>query len=477
MNFVLLGLIIYLVVILIIGFVTYKYMGSLDDFLLGGRRLGAWALAISERASGESAWFLLGLPGLAYATGMSAFWTVIGCGFGIFLSWSLIAFRLRKETGKYNALTIPDYFEARFDDKSHTLRVISTVIILIFYTVYVGAQFIGAGKILNVTFGIPTLYGMLIGAGVVMFYTLMGGFLAVVWTDVVQGLIMALVSIGLPIIGIIEMGGINQFISGISKVGTEFLSINAGKTGQSLILGLIIGSLGIGLGYMGQPHLLARYMAINKEKDVRQGLLVAMLWVLLAYWGAAFIGILGLSYLGPHGVIDAEHIMPRLALILMPSLLAGFAISGAIAAMMSTADSQLLVSTSAVVEDIYRKLLRNTATQEQLVKLSRIFTIVISLIALLLAIGAKQLIFWLVLYAWAGLGASFGPPLLLSLWWKKTTKQGVFAGLVLGTLTVLLWYNIPTLKGIVYELVPAFFASLFAVIVVSLATQKQKVNP
>ncbi len=473
MNYVMAGLIVYLVAVLLIGFITYKYMGSLDDFLLGGRRIGAWALAISERASGESAWFLLGLPGLAYATGMSAFWTVIGCGFGIFLSWSLIAFRLRKETGKYNALTIPDYFEARFEDKSHTLRVISTVIILIFYTVYVGAQFIGAGKVLNATFGIPHIYGMLIGAGIVMFYTLMGGFLAVVWTDVVQGLIMALVSIGLPVIGIIKMGGIHQFINGISKVGIEFLSINAGKTGSSLVLGLVIGSLGIGLGYMGQPHLLVRYMALKKEKDVRQGLLVAMLWVLFAYWGAAFIGILGLSYLGPHGVADAEQIMPRLALILMPGLLAGFAISGAIAAMMSTADSQLLVSTSAVVEDIYRKLIRKDASHKQLVKLSRIFTIVISVVALLLAIGAKQLIFWLVLYAWAGLGASFGPPLLLSLWWKKTTKQGVLAGLILGTVTVLLWYNIPALKGIVYELVPAFFISLTAVIVVSLVTQER----
>ncbi len=474
MNPVLVGLLIYLVLVLIIGFVTYRFMGSLDDFLLGGRRLGAWVLAISERASGESAWFLLGLPGLAFATGMSAYWTVIGCGIGIFLSWTLIARRLRDATERYGALTIPDYLEERFQDRSHVLRIISTIIILVFYTVYVGAQFIGAGKVLNETFGMPQIYGMLIGAGIVMFYTLMGGFLAVVWTDLIQGLLMLVVSVVLPIVGIAAMGGFSAFVQGLGKAGASFLTITGGKAGQSLILGLVIGSLGIGLGYMGQPHLLVRYMAIRRTREVRQGVLVAMSWVLLAYWGAALIGLVGVSYLGPFGVADPEKIMPRLALILFPGILAGFVISGAIAAMMSTADSQLLVATSAVVEDIYRKLFHKDAEQRVLVRYSRLFTVLISVVAFLLAVMAKQLIFWLVLYAWAGLGASFGPPLLLSLWWKKTTKAGALAGLILGTLTVLVWYNVPVLKSLVYELVPAFFISLVAVVVVSLLTYKEE---
>jgi sodium/proline symporter len=474
MNPILTGLLLYLLLVLVIGFITYRFMGSMDDFLLGGKRLGAWVLAISERASGESAWFLLGLPGLAFATGMSAYWTVIGCGIGIFLSWTLIARKLREKTGEYGALTIPDYLEERFRDGTHILRIVSTVIILVFYTVYVGAQFIGAGKVLNVTFGLNPLYGMMIGAGIVMFYTLMGGFLAVVWTDLIQGLLMVVVSIVLPIVGIIKMGGFGAFVEGLGKVNPEFLSIGGGKTGQALILGLAIGSLGIGLGYMGQPHLLVRYMAIKNPKDVRQGVLVAMIWVLLAYWGAALIGLVGVSYLGPSIVADSEQIMPKLAQTLFPGLIAGLAISGAIAAMMSTADSQLLVATSAVVEDIYRRLLKRDAEEAKLVVYSRLFTILIAVVAFILAVSAKQLIFWLVLYAWAGLGASFGPPLLLSLWWKGTTRWGALAGLIVGTLTVLIWYNVPSLKGIVYELVPAFTLSLIAVIVVSLLTKEER---
>ncbi len=471
MNSILAGLIGYLVVVLIIGFVTYRFMGTLDDFLLGGRRLGAMLIAFSERASGESAWFLLGLPGLAFVSGFSAYWTVIGCAAGIFLTWTLIAKRLRVQTGRFGALTIPDYLEARFQDTSHVLRIVATLIILVFYTVYLGAQFIGAGKVLDATFGLDPRTGMILGAAVVMFYTFMGGFLAVVWTDLVQGLLMVFVAVVLPILGIIEAGGWHTVVQNLQNLNPALLDIGGGQTGRALILGLVIGSLGIGLGYMGQPHLLVRYMAIKTPREIRRGVLVAMLWVLLAYWGAALIGIVGVAYLGPHGVADPEHLMPHLARVLFPGWFAGIVISGAIAAMMSTADSQLLVVTSAVVEDIYRKLFNAEATQRTLVVLSRVVTVVVTLLALALAIYAKQLIYWLVLYAWAGLGASFGPAILLSLWWKRTTRAGVLAGLITGTVVTLIWYNVPALKALVYELVPAFLASLLAVWLVSLATR------
>ncbi len=473
MNAILVGLIFYVLVMLVIGFISYRYMGSLDDFLLGGRRLGPTVIAFSERASGESAWFLLGLPGFAYAMGMSAYWTVIGCAIGIFISWVFIATRLRKLTEEYNALTIPDYLEEKFRDRSRLIRLTSTLIILVFYVVYLGAQFIGAGKILNATFGLEQNLGMLIGASIVVLYTMFGGFMAVALTDLVQGAIMLAVAVIMPIIGIMALGGPEQLISKLHNIDPSLLTVTAGKHGRDLILGVILGGLGVGLGYMGQPHLLTRYMAIDKVEHVRKGVLVAMLWVLFAYWGAALIGIVGLAYFG-EGLKDAEAVMPNLATALFPPIIAGFIIAGAVAAMMSTADSQLLVVTSAVVEDIYRKLMGKDLSRKQSVRFSRWVTLVVSIIAFAIAIFAKNLIYWLVLYAWSGLGASFGPVIILSLWWKKVNRWGALAGLITGTLTTIVWYNIPVLKNTIYELVPAFLFSTIAVVVVSLITQKKE---
>ncbi len=472
MNAVLVGLIFYVIVMIVIGFISYRYMGSLDDFLLGGRRLGPTVIAFSERASGESAWFLLGLPGFAYAMGMSAYWTVIGCAIGIFISWVFIATRLRKLTGEYGALTIPDYLEEKFKDRSKLIRLVSTTIILVFYVVYLGAQFIGAGKVLNATFGLDQNIGMLIGASVVVLYTMFGGFLAVALTDLVQGVIMLAVAVIMPLLGIAVMGGFGEVVNRLMEIDPNLLSVTAGKHGRDLILGVILGGLGVGLGYMGQPHLLTRYMAIDRVEHVRKGVLVAMLWVLFAYWGAALIGVVGLAYFGK-GLPDSEAVMPMLAMDLFPPIVAGFIIAGAIAAMMSTADSQLLVVTSAVVEDIYRKLFGKELSRENAVRFSRMVTLVVSILAFVIAVYAKNLIYWLVLYAWSGLGASFGPVILLSLWWKKVNKWGAIAGLITGTLTTIIWYNVPFLKNLIYELVPAFVFSTIAVIVVSLLTQKK----
>ncbi|NPA80356.1 MAG: sodium/proline symporter [Thermotogae bacterium] len=471
MNGVALGLILYIVLMLFIGAYTYRYMRTIEDFLLGGRRLGALVIAFSERASGESAWFLLGLPGFAYAMGMSVFWTVIGVALGIFVSWTVIAKRLRWETEKYGALTIPDYFEAKFKDDSRLLRIASTAIILLFYLFYLGAQIIGAGKILNATFGIDQTLGMLIGASVVALYTMAGGFTAVALTDLVQGVIMLVAAVLLPILGIAAIGGVGEMLSKLQSMDPNFLSITGGKAGRDLLVGTILGGMGVGLGYMGQPHLLTRYMAIRSTREVKKGVLIAMLWVLLAYWGAPFIGIVGKAYFGPE-IADAEHVMPMLATAVLPPIVAGFVIAGAVAAMMSTADSQLLVVTSAVVEDIYRKLLGRDLSQRALVSFSRWITLGITAFALVLALFAKNLIYWLVLYAWSGLGASFGPPLLLSLLWKGTTRWGVLAGMLVGTLTTIIWYNVPLLKGTVYELIPAFTFSLLATWAVSRMTRK-----
>ena len=471
MSGVAIGLIAYVVVMLLIGLYTYRFMHTIDDFLLGGRKLGALVIAFSERASGESAWFLLGLPGFAYAMGMSVFWTVVGVALGIFVSWTVIAKRLRWETEKYGALTIPDYLEARFEDRSRLIRVFSTAIILLFYLFYLGAQIIGAGKVLNATFGIDPVLGMVIGAGVVALYTMAGGFTAVALTDLVQGVIMLFAAVFLPILGIMAIGGVGETFAKLKEIDPNFLSVLGGKAGRDLLVGTILGGMGVGLGYMGQPHLLTRYMAIRSTHEVRKGVLIAMLWVLLAYWGAPFIGIVGKAYFGPE-LADAEKVMPMLATAVLPPVVAGFVIAGAIAAMMSTADSQLLVVTSAVVEDIYRKLLNRELSQEKLVAFSRWATLAVTAFALILALFAKNLIYWLVLYAWSGLGASFGPPILLALLWKGTNRWGALAGMLTGTITTVLWYNVPALKGTVYELIPAFTFSLVATYVVSLLTRR-----
>ena len=299
MDPILAGLLLYLALMIAVGFVTYRYMNTLDDYVLAGRRLGPWVAAISERASGESAWFLLGLPGAAYALGFTEYWSVIGIAAGILASWTFIAIPLRRETARLGALTLPDYFELRFGDRSRLLRIVSMVVILFFYTIYVAAQLIGAGKILHATFELPHVWGIVIGAAVVVFYTLMGGFLAVAWTDLIQGLLMTAVAVLLPLVGIFAVGGPAALMDKLAPRGPDFLSLSGGQVGAAFFFGVVVGGMSWGLGYMGQPHLLTRYMAIRKTSELRQGGLIAMGWTLVSYWGAPMIGIIGVAVLGP----------------------------------------------------------------------------------------------------------------------------------------------------------------------------------
>jgi len=465
------GFIGYLLVVVVVGFITVRMTHTLADFLLGGRKLGAWVIAFSERASGESAWLLIGLPGLALTSGFSAIWSAIGCAVGIFASWTLVARRLRVQTEKLGALTLPDYFEARFQDASHLLRIVSMAVIVFFFTFYVSAQFLAAGKVLNATFGLAPIHGMLIGAIIILFYTIMGGFYAVAWTDLVQGILMAGAMILLPLAAWMQLGGIAGVAEKVGSIDPNLLLATGGQTGRPLIMGLIIGSLGIGLGYVGQPHLLTRFMAIRHPNEIRKGTMIAMSWVVVAFWGAVLVGIAGLAHFGAEGLADPEHVMPQVATLFLPAGIAGIVISAAIAAMMSTADSQLLVATSALSEDIYHQLINKDAPQKRLLVISRVGTILIGVIAFILALGAKERVFWFVLYAWAGLGAAFGPGMVLSLWWKRTTKWGVFWGMVVGSVTTVVWHNVPVLKDFVYELVPAFIFALVTVVVVSLLTE------
>ncbi|MFH1681001.1 MAG: sodium/proline symporter [Candidatus Eisenbacteria bacterium] len=467
----LIGLVVYLLVMLAVGVRASRRVKRLDDFLLGGRRVGALAASISERASGESAWFLLGLPGAAYAVGFTEFWSVIGIAAGIFASWTLLALPLRKATAEHGALTIPDYFEARFNDRSRLLRTVSMIIIVIFYTAYLAAQFVGGSKILAATFGIEPMTGLLISVLVVTFYTCMGGFLAVVWTDVIQGFLMAAIAILLPAIGIAKLGGLGGFAGAVAARGPDFLSMTGGKTGAAFVFGVMLGSLSWGLGYLGQPHLLARYMAARGPREIRNGTKIAVGWVLAAYWGAPLIGLVGIGILGPD-LADPETVMPLLTKTLLPGWIAGIFISAAIAAMMSTADSQLIVVTSAVVEDFYVRILRRGGERPgHLVLASRLATILIALVAFFLAVSSRDFIYDMVSYAWAGLGASFGPPLLLSLRWKETTRWGVLAGMLAGTFSNIVWKNMPAWNEALDLKIASFLFSLAFTVAVSVATR------
>ena len=422
MDFVLLGFIVYLLCVLVIGIITYKSNKNHADYFIAGRKLNPWVVAFSERASGESAWLLLGLPGAALAAGFLEIWTAIGCIAGIIFSWCVIAFDLRVETENFNSITLPNFFAAKFGKDDKILRIVSMIIIIFFFTFYLAAQFNGAGKVLNVTFGLSQTTGILIGAIVIIFYTMMGGFFAVAWTDLIQGIIMIGALVILPLVGLVaiaEQG--HSLTSAVSQAGHEFTSTVGGKTGWAAVA-VVIGGLSWGLGYMGQPHLLTRFMSIKSVDKIKISRRIAIIWAIPAFIGAMLVGLVGLSLYGQGYFQDVEKVMPHLATTLLPAWLAGIFISGVIAAMMSTADSQLLVISSSVIEDFYHQTLKKEVTEKALLMLSRIVTIVVGLIGVLIALFSKQLIFSLVSYAWSGLGASFGPGLLLLLKWKETTN-------------------------------------------------------
>ena len=458
----------YLLLIILIGVLSNKFINSQLDFLLAGRRLGPWVTAFSERASGESAWLLLGLPGAAIAVGYGEIWAVIGIISGIILSWFLIAEKLRAETEKYEALTIPDYLHKKFNDTSGIIKIFSSVIIAVFFTFYVSAQFHGSGKILNTIFGIEPLYGISLGALVIILYTIMGGLLAVAWTDLVQGVLMLGTLVILPIVGLIELSSFDIPLRDlIMSTDSAKSSLVSGLSGLAA-LSVIIGGLSWGLGYFGQPHLLIRYMAIRSVKDVKKARVIAALWAIPGISGAFLIGIIGMGYFGEDFFIgkDVENVMPMLAQELLPAWLAGLLISGAVAAMMSTADSQLLVSTSAISEDLGVNVLKKS---NKLLN-SRIITVFLGIFAYLVAMYSEwsgKTIFGIVSFAWSGLGSSFGPALLLSLWWKGVTRKGIIAGLFTGSITTIIWGSNLYLQSIVTERFISFALAFVAIIIIS----------
>jgi len=473
MDFVLLGFIAYLLCVLIVGILTYKSNKNHADYFIAGRKLNPWVVAFSERASGESAWLLLGLPGAALAAGFLEVWTALGCIAGIVFSWYIIAYDLRKETEENNSITLPNFFAVKFGKDDKILRTVSMLIILFFFTFYLAAQFNGAGKVLNVTFGLSQTTGILIGAVVIIFYTMMGGFFAVAWTDLIQGIIMIGALVILPLVGLVAVAESGHSLtSAVSQAGHEFASTTGGKTGWAAFA-VILGGLSWGLGYMGQPHLLTRFMSIKSLEKIKISRRIAITWAVPAFIGAMLVGLVGLSLHGQGYFDDVEKVMPHLATTLLPAWLAGIFISGAIAAMMSTADSQLLVISSSVIEDFYHKTLKKNVTDEKLLILSRLVTITVGIFGVLIALFSKQLIFSLVSYAWSGVGSAFGPALLLLLKWKGTTKQGVLAGMLTGAVITVVWKNIAVLDGFITHRFTSWILAFIAVWLVSKITEKK----
>jgi SSS family solute:Na+ symporter len=465
-----LSFILYLVVIIAIGLLSARFSSSgLPEFFLAGRKLKQFVVALSAVVSGRSAWLLVGVTGMTFTIGAPAVWAVTGYITAEVFLFAFVGKRLRRYTSMMDNITLPDFFESRFKDKTNILRIISVIIILIFMISYVAAQFLAGGKAFSTSFHVSEMSGILLTAVIVLIYTALGGFLAVSLTDMIQAFFMIFALIILPFIAIVHAGGWSEILHILHIFNPRFLDPFAFAAGG------IIGFLGIGLGSPGNPHILVRYMSVDDPQRLRKACLIGTVWNTLMAWGAIFIGLVGRAYyLKPEALPggDPENLFPFMAAAHLHPLLVGMIIASILAAIMSTADSQLLVASSGVVRDIYQKIAARgkSLSQRRLVLLSRVVVLFLVAAALFLGAIAKQYVFWLVLFAWGGLGASFGPPLLLSLFWKKVTKAGVIAGFVSGTAVTIIWNQVDALKSLIYELVPAFIASALLTILISFFT-------
>ncbi|MBA3510558.1 sodium/proline symporter PutP [Sphingomonas sp.] len=469
---VLVSLAIYFTAMLGIGLWAWrKSTGDIEGYLLGGRKLSPSVAALSAGASDMSGWLLLGLPGAAFVAGLSASWIAIGLFVGALLNYIIVAPRLRVHTERTgDSITIPEFFEKRFEDRSHALRVIASVVIIIFFTLYTSAGIVAGGKLFESAFGADYALGLWITAGVVVAYTLFGGFLAVSLTDFVQGCIMFVALVLLPVVAFSQLGW--QFTGALEAAQPGAFDMLADMTALA-----IISSLAWGLGYFGQPHIIVRFMAVRSVRDVPAMRNIGMTWMGVALIGALATGLVGAAYVVRTGatLADPETIFILLADVLFDPLITGFLLAALLAAIMSTISSQLLVSSSSLTEDFYRIYLRQTASQTELVTVGRACVLLVALVAIWLAYDPDNTILGLVANAWAGFGAAFGPVVILSLTWRRLTRNGALAAIVVGAATVLLWIYAPVLENgaalssLIYEIVPGFLLGGLAAIVVSLA--------
>ncbi|MGL5757270.1 sodium/proline symporter PutP [Plesiomonas sp.] len=459
--------VIYIAGMILIGLLAYRATHNFDDYILGGRRLGSLVTALSAGASDMSGWLLMGLPGAVFLSGISESWIAIGLVIGAYLNWKLVAGRLRIQTEvNDNALTLPDYFTSRFEDKSRLLRVISALVILLFFTIYCASGIVAGARLFESTFGLTYATALWAGAAATILYTFVGGFLAVSWTDTVQASLMIFALIITPVMVTFAVGGIDTSILSIEATNPANLDMFKG-----LNLIAIISLMGWGLGYFGQPHILARFMAADSHHTIRNARRISMTWMVLCLGGAVAVGFFGIAYFSAHPnqstnvMQNSERVFIELAMLLFNPWVAGVLLSAILAAVMSTLSCQLLVCSSAITEDLYKAFLRKNASQTELVWIGRLMVLVVALIAIALAANPNNRVLGLVSYAWAGFGAAFGPVVLISLLWSRMTRNGALAGMLTGAATVIIWKQFAWFN--LYEIIPGFILSTLAIILFS----------
>ena len=481
------AIILYLIIVLGIGVWFSRRNKTADDFYLGGRKLGPFVTAMSAEASDMSSYLLMGVPGLAFLTGLAdASWTAIGLIIGTYLNWLIVAKKLRHYSNRIGAVTVPAFFSERFKDKTRTLSIIAALVIIIFFVPYTASGFSACGKLFNSLFGADYHMAMLICAGVIILYTMLGGFMAASTSDFLQSVIMSIALIIVLVYGVVNAGGIGNVIEN-AKALPGYLSLSntfVPETATSEPYGWFraCSMLAWGLGYFGMPHILLRFMAIEDANKLKLSRRVASIWCLISLGVAVFIGIVGMALVS-NGVMaplaDSERVLIEISKLLsqhgvFAALVAGVILAGILAATMSTADSQLLAASSSVSQNIVKEKLFPNLSEETTMIIARFTLVVIAIIAAIIAWDENSSVFGIVSFAWAGFGAAFGPVMLASLFWKRTTKWGALAGMIAGGAMVFIWkYGIATLGGYfaIYELLPAFIVGLIAIVVVSLLTK------
>lgn len=475
-TYITLGL--YFIAMLAIGLYAYrKSTSDLSGYMLGGRSLPPAVAALSAGASDMSGWILMGLPGAMFVSGLSSSWIAFGLFIGALVNYLVVAPRLRVFTEKAkDALTVPDYFAKRFNDQTLTLRLIASTVIIIFFTLYTSSGLVAGGKLFETSFGLDYSVGLIVTAAVVVAYTMFGGFLAVSLTDFVQGCIMFVAVILVPVIAFTEFDSLTEMTSIISTVNPTYFDW---FEGLSLIA--ILSSMAWGLGYFGQPHIIVRFMALRSIKDMPTMRNIGMGWMFVALVGALAVGFTGVAYVNKFAVgdIDPETIFLVFSNVLFHPLITGFLLAAILAAIMSTISSQLLVSSSSLTDDFYKTFIKRDASDKELVLVGRLSVLLVSVIAGILALDRDSSVLSLVSNAWAGFGAAFGPLIIFSLFWKKMTKQAAMAGMVVGAVTVLLWIYAPftidgkSLSSWMYEIVPGFICSSIAIYLVTILNPQQ----
>ncbi len=493
---ILIAMVIYMAVVIAIGIAFAKKANvNSENYYLGGRSLGPWVTAMSAEASDMSGWLLMGLPGVAYWCGLAdAAWTAIGLAVGTYLNWLFVSKRLRRYSIRANnSITLPDFFSNRFRENKKVILTIAALFILVFFTVYAASCFVTCGKLFSTLFGAPYITMMLVGAAFVLLYTILGGFLAESASDFMQGIVMIIALAVIVVVSTVNAGGISAVIENAKEIPgfLDFFGLATPKLhdGQQLVesgkpvfgdatpysLLSIFSMLAWGLGYFGMPQVLLRFMAIRQEKELKMSRRIAMIWVVISLAVAVFVGIIGRQlYPVEHlTASSAENIFITLATSSLPAILAGFVMAGILAATISSSDSYLLIAASALAKNIYQGVCCKKATDKQVMVVTRITLFVIAIIAMIIALDENSVIFRIVSFAWAGFGATFGPLMLFSLFWKRTTKEGAVAGMISGAAMVFIWkLCISKLGGAfaIYELLPAFIISSVFIVIVSLIT-------